>query len=138
MKKLHVHISVKDIEKSTVFYNELFATEPSKLKPDYVKWDLTNPSINFAISKHGKPGLNHLGIETENETELEELYQRINPIDAKKDEQGETVCCYARSVKTWIDDPQKISWEIFHSLNDEEVYRDKKASVCCIDKAACC
>ncbi|MDH5408812.1 MAG: glyoxalase/bleomycin resistance/dioxygenase family protein [Gammaproteobacteria bacterium] len=138
MKKLHVHISVKDIEKSTVFYNELFATEPSKLKPDYVKWDLTNPSINFAISKHGKPGLNHLGIETENETELEELYQRINPIDANKNEEGETVCCYARSVKTWIDDPQKISWEIFNSLNDEEVYREKPSSACSKNIFSCC
>lgn len=93
--------------------------------------------MNFAISTRGKAGINHLGIEAEDSNELDKLYERITAIDANKYEQGETVCCYARSDKTWMDDPQGVSWELFHSLNDEDVYRDKTSS-CCVSKAYAC
>ena len=138
MKKLHVHVSVNDLEQSKKFYTDLFSKEPDKVKIDYIKWDLDNPPVNFAISTQNEAGLDHIGIQVEDAGELEDLYQRIGPIDATKKAEGETVCCYARSVKTWIQDPQGINWELFHSLNDEEVYRDSSPSDCCTEQKACC
>ncbi|MDH5182053.1 MAG: VOC family protein [Gammaproteobacteria bacterium] len=130
MNRLHVHLSVKDLEKSTRFYNDLFGVEPSKTKADYVKWSLTNPPLNFAISTHGKAGINHLGIEAEDQGELDTLYQRADQLQGLKLNEGETVCCYSRSIKSWVKDPQGINWELFHSLNDENVY--KESGKCCI------
>lgn len=128
---------LKILKNSSKFYSALFDAKPDKIKPDYIKWDLSIPPINFAISTGGQAGINHLGIEAEDSGELDKLYERISPIDAKKDDQGETVCCYSRSVKTWIDDPQGVSWELFHSLNDEEIYRDNKSSCCSTQECAC-
>ena len=141
MKKLHIHIGVSDIEKSTGFYTQLFNAEPCKHKEDYVKWSLDNPPLNFAISKHGKPGLDHLGIEVENSSELKEMYLQADAIDTIRDEEGETICCYARSEKSWLSDPQGIKWELFHTLNDEETYRGHHATPCCIEQPgqpSCC
>lgn len=141
MKKLHVHIFVKNLEKSIEFYTNLFKTDPSKHKEDYVKWDLENPPLNFAISNRGKAGLDHLGIEVEDNIELEELYRRADANAIKRDEEGETVCCYSRSEKSWVKDPQGINWELFHSLNDEETFHGSEKNKCCassILKQACC
>lgn len=138
MKKLHVHISVKDLAGSTKFYRELFGAEPDKLKAEYVKWDLSNPPLNFAISQGGELGLNHLGMEAEDARELDELSSRISTTEAEIDRQGESVCCYARSVKTWIEDPQGVSWELFQTLNDEEIYRDNTSAECCATQDCAC
>jgi catechol 2,3-dioxygenase-like lactoylglutathione lyase family enzyme len=141
MKKLHVYVFVKDLEKSSAFYTNLFKTEPNKARDDYVKWDLENPPLNFAISNHGKAGLDHLGIEVENSSELAELYQRADTNAIARDDEGETVCCYKRSEKSWVKDPHGINWELFHSLNDEETFSDKTTGQCCKpqpDQQACC
>ncbi len=130
MQRLHIHISVKDIKNSIKFYRDLFNAEPVKVKDDYVKWRLTNPPINFAISNHGAIGLNHPGIEADHSGELDELYQRITPIEAIKDDEGETICCYARSVKNRIEESQGSNRELFHSLNDEDVFIDKNNRDC--------
>ena len=141
MKKLHVHISVKDLKKSTAFYSKLFGSEPVKQKEDYVKWSLEDPKLNFAISKHCKTGLDHLGIEVEDSNELESLYRQADATNSRRDEEGEIICCYAHSEKSWITDPQGINWELFHTLNDEETFRGETFSTCCSNghgSSACC
>ncbi len=123
MKRMHLHIAVRDLDESVRFYSILFDARPSLLKEDYAKWQLEDPRVNFAISARGQtPGLDHLGIQAEDEAELKEIYARLQSADRPVLEEGETVCCYARSEKAWIQDPQGLAWETFQSLGESPVY----------------
>ena len=107
------------------FYSTLFAAEPSVTKPDYAKWMLDDPRVNFAISTRGRePGLDHLGIQAEDESELKEIYARLQKAGGEVIEQGQTSCCYAKSEKSWIDDPAGISWETFFTSGESTDYGD--------------
>ena len=111
MKRLHVHVSVNDLQQSINFYSALFAAQPTVLKPDYAKWMLDDPRVNFAISSRGRQaGLDHLGIQVEDKDELTEVYTRLHEAGGTVIEQGQTNCCYAKSEKSWIDDPAGVSW----------------------------
>ena len=123
MKRLHVHVSVKDLDASVRFYSQLFAADPTVHKPDYAKWMLDDPRVNFAISRRdGQPGVQHLGIQVEDRKELEEVYERLRRAERPVIEEGETTCCYAHSEKSWIDDPQGVQWEIFLTTGESTVY----------------
>lgn len=125
MKRLHVHVSVEDLSHSIGFYSALFASQPSVVKSDYAKWMLDDPRVNFAISTRGRQaGLDHLGIQVENADELQEVYGRMREAGGNIIEQGQTVCCYAKSEKSWIDDPAGIAWETFHTTGENTVYGD--------------
>lgn len=125
MKRLHVHVAVDDLQQSIGFYSALFAAAPSVTKPDYAKWMLDDPHVNFAISTRGRQaGLDHLGIQVENQEELHEVYARLRKAGGDIVEQGQTACCYARSEKSWIDDPAGISWETFHTTGESTDYGD--------------
>jgi len=148
MKRLHVHVAVKDIPQSIEFYSALFAAEPAVVKSDYAKWMLEDPRVNFAISTRGRePGLVHLGIQVENSEELSDVYARLRKAGGNIIEQGETACCYAKSEKSWIDDPAGIAWETFHTKGESITYGDgsgentariahEKQSACCVPEAA--
>ena len=148
MKRLHVHVSVEDIAHSVGFYSALFAAQPSVVKPDYAKWMLEDPRVNFAISTRGrKPGLDHLGIQVENSDELHEVHGRLRQAGGNFIEQGQTACCYATSEKSWIDDPAGIAWETFHTTGESTTYGDgtgenrarvahEKESACCVPRAS--
>ena len=111
MKRLHVHVSVRDLDASVRFYSQFFAAAPTLRKPDYAKWMLEDPRVNFAISQRdGKPGVQHLGIQVEDRTELAEVYERLRSAEGPVIEEGETTCCYAHIEKSWIDDPQGVQW----------------------------
>ena len=123
MKRLHVHVSVKDLAASIRFYSQLFAAEPSVRKDDYAKWMLDDPRVNFAISQRdGKPGVQHLGIQVEDRGELAEVYARLRQLERPVIEEGETTCCYAHSEKSWIDDPQGVRWETFLTSGESTLY----------------
>ncbi len=125
MKRMHVHVAVHDLQHSIDFYSALFDAEPAVVKPDYAKWMLDDPRVNFAISTRGRQrGLDHLGIQVENKTELHEVYARLRKAGSNVIEQGETACCYAKSEKSWIDDPAGIAWETFHTTGENTVYGD--------------
>src|SRR5579859_7001035 len=156
MKRLHVHVAVDDLKQSLGFYSSLFAAEPFVDKQDYAKWMLDDPRVNFAFSARGRSlGLDHLGIQVENKGELNEVYARLRRAGGKVVEQVETSCCYAKSEKSWIDDPAGIAWETFHTKGESTVYGDgsgentariahEKASACCAPQptakpaSACC
>lgn len=150
MKRFHVHVSVEDITQSTGFYSALFAAQPSVVKSDYAKWMLEDPRVNFAISTRGRAaGLDHLGIQVENTDELHDLYERLHQAGGNIIEQGQTTCCYARSEKSWIDDPAGIAWETFHTTGETTVYGNGsgenqariahgKASACAAKQAGSC
>jgi predicted enzyme related to lactoylglutathione lyase len=125
MKRLHVHVAVDDLQHSIGFYSALFAAQPSVTKSDYAKWMLDDPRVNFAISTRGREaGLDHLGIQVENHDELHEVYDRLHKAGGNVIEQGETSCCYAKSEKSWIDDPAGISWETFLTTGENTDYGD--------------
>src|SRR6267154_3704788 len=125
MKRLHVHVAVNDIAQSVEFYSALFAAQPAVVKTDYAKWMLDDPRVNFAISTRGRePGLDHLGIQVEDAGELNEVYARLREAGGNIIEQGQTSCCYAKSEKSWIDDPAGISWETFFTTGENTNYGD--------------
>jgi catechol-2,3-dioxygenase len=123
MKRLHVHVSVDDLAKSIQFYSALFAAEPTVTKSDYAKWMLDDPRVNFAISKRGaQTGVRHLGIQVEDREELANVYARLQRADRPVLEEGATTCCYAKSEKSWIEDPQGIKWETFLTVGESTTY----------------
>lgn len=144
MKRLHVHVGVNDLDQSIQFYSALFAAEPNVRKPDYAKWMLDDPRVNFAISARGQgAGVRHLGIQAENGEELAEIYARLQRADGPTLEEGETTCCYAKSEKTWISDPQGVSWETFLTNGESTTYGGGAGgaapdSLVASDTRACC
>ena len=135
MKRLHVNLQVHDIKESTQFYNALFGATPTVQKHDYTKWLLDDPRLNFSISLGGKqPGIRHLGIEAESEIELQEVYANVERTNALVKEEGDTTCCYATSVKSWVKDPQGVEWEAFHTYGTSDVNRVVEPEAC----GTCC
>jgi catechol 2,3-dioxygenase-like lactoylglutathione lyase family enzyme len=124
MKRLHVHVSVDDLAQSIRFYSTLFAADPTVVKDDYAKWMLEDPRVNFAISKRqGRvAGISHLGIQTEDQEELTEVYGRLSRAERPIVEAKATTCCYAQSDKQWIADPQGVPWETFFTYGEATVY----------------
>jgi catechol 2,3-dioxygenase-like lactoylglutathione lyase family enzyme len=123
VKRLHIGLSVSNLDESVRFYAGLFGAEPTVMKSDYAKWMLDDPRVNFAISTHGaRKGVDHLGIQVENEAELREAFGRLKASGQKLIEQGETTCCYAKSEKTWVVDPEGIAWETFLTSGTSVVY----------------
>ena len=143
MKRLHVHVAVHDIPESVRFYSAMFGAQPTVEKPDYAKWMLDDPRVNFAISTRGaKTGLDHLGIQAENNEELEEVGSRLAQADVSTLPQKGASCCYAKSDKYWTIDPQGIAWESFHTLDSVPMYgqdgRSRAVEIPNAGKAACC
>ncbi len=125
MKRFHIHAHVADLEASIAFYSRMFATEPTRIEVDYAKWMLDDPRINFAISTRGsKLGVDHLGIQTDTEAELVALKAQAEAADLTLADVGEASCCYARSDKYWVTDPQGIAWEQFHTLGNIPVFSE--------------
>ncbi|MEE4360009.1 MAG: ArsI/CadI family heavy metal resistance metalloenzyme [Pseudomonadales bacterium] len=131
MKRMHLNLGVDDLATSIRFYTTLFAAEPSVVKDDYAKWMLEDPRLNFAIStRNRQSGIDHLGIQVENEAELQDVHARLQAAGGPSLDEGETTCCYARSTKRWIEDPQGVAWETFLTHGDSPVYgheRDETA-----------
>lgn len=129
MKRLHINIGVHNIEQSIKFYSALFGAEPSKTRDDYAKWMLEDPRVNFAIStRSGKLGVDHLGMQADDESELAELRQRLESADLALFDEGETACCYARSDKSWLRDPSGVAWEAFRTMQDVQFFSGTQAS----------
>jgi len=138
MKRFHVHVHVDDLSASIAFYSKLFAAEPARVESDYAKWMLDDPRINFAISNRGgRPGVDHLGLQTDSEEELVELKARAQAADMALLDEGETTCCYARSDKYWLTDPDGVAWEQFHTLATIPTFSEARQADEA-PQAACC
>lgn len=123
MKRMHVHVGVEDLAASTQFYSALFGAEPSVTRPDYAKWMLEDPRVNFAISVgHAGKGIEHLGIQVETADELADVYDRLQAVGRPVLEEGATTCCYAESEKSWVSDPQGVVWEAFLTNGEATSY----------------
>jgi catechol 2,3-dioxygenase-like lactoylglutathione lyase family enzyme len=135
MKRMHIHVGVENLEQSIRFYNALFGAQPAKTKTDYAKWMLDDPCINFAIStRSGKTGVDHLGLQVGEDNELEALRDRLKSADMSIFDEGETVCCYARSDKSWVEDPSGIAWEAYKTMEDVQLFSSGSKT----EETACC
>jgi catechol 2,3-dioxygenase-like lactoylglutathione lyase family enzyme len=150
VKRIHLHVNVPDLSQSIAFYNTLFGAGPAVVRDDYAKWMLDDPKVNFAISQRARAGgVDHIGIQVDNADELGELAGRLKAAGAETFDQEATTCCYARSDKSWVNDPAGVRWETFFtfgeatSYGEDEVLPVPAASACCgsADHApaqACC
>ena len=142
MKRLHVHVAVPDLAQSIRFYSTLFGAEPVKVKPDYAKWMLEDPRVNFAISQRGAraPGVDHIGVQVESRAELDELAGRLKAAGNRTLDEEAVTCCYAQGDKTWVNDPAGVRWETFSTFGDATTYGEsekaEQASGCCAAPAA--
>ncbi len=132
MKRFHIHVGVSDLEKSVQFYSTLFGQKPTKLKEDYAKWMLEDPRLNFAIStRAADQGVDHLGIQVENASELTDITERLKKADLGVYDEGETTCCYAESSKAWVKDPSGLAWEAYQNMADADVFSEGAEAGCC-------
>lgn len=139
MKRFHVHVTVDDLAANIRFYSTAFGMPPTVEKPDYAKWMVDDPCINFAISTHGaKPGLNHLGMQVETEGELSAQRAQVERAEVAALDQPNAACCYARSDKYWTTDPQGIAWETFHTLDSIPVFGESGRAAAESNAGACC
>lgn len=135
MNRFHVHVSVDDLDANVRFYSTVFGTPPAVLKPDYAKWMVEDPRLNFAISKRGVvSGLDHFGLQVESDEELTALRQQTAQAEVAALDQVSAVCCCARADKYWITDPQGIAWETFHTLDSVPMYGGPPRA----ESTACC
>ena len=138
MKRMHLHVAVDDLAQSIRFYSTLFGAPPAVEKPDYAKWMLDDPRVNFAISRRGvKPGLDHIGIQVESEAELDEIRQRLDAADLAMLTETGTTCCYAKSDKHWVQDPSGIAWETYRTLDSAPTFNGGTAVAGASDTACC-
>jgi catechol 2,3-dioxygenase-like lactoylglutathione lyase family enzyme len=141
MKRLHIHVSVSDLDQSVRFYSTLFAAEPTVVKSDYAKWMLEDPRVNFAISTRDPvAGVNHIGLQVDSAEELGNVEAQLRQADRDLVSESGTTCCYAKSDKYWVTDPQGVAWEVFHTLEDAPVYGEHRsiANLHVSEKPACC
>jgi catechol 2,3-dioxygenase-like lactoylglutathione lyase family enzyme len=138
MKRMHLHIGVESLDVSVAFYNTLFAAEPTVLKRDYAKWMLEDPRINFAISStdHTAIGVEHIGLQVETSEELAEVHARLKSAGRPVLAEGATNCCYAKSEKNWITDPDGVIWETFLTNGETTAYGDKPVEELAMTKLA--
>lgn len=141
MKRFHIHIGVDNLEDSIAFYSALFGASPNKTKDDYAKWMLDDPHLNFAISTRVKTrGVDHLGIQVDDAGELSDLRNHMSQANISAHDEGETTCCYAKSEKSWVTDPNGIAWEAYHTMADAQIYSNESTlpadndtnSACCV------
>lgn len=138
MKRFHVHLAVTDLDQSVRFYSTLFGQRPAVRKDDYAKWMLDDPRINFAVSTRGRqPGVNHLGVQVDDELELNEARDRLQSASIDVLDQSRTACCYAKSDKYWTTDPQGIAWETFRTLGEVPIFGDEARTPATADGACC-
>ena len=142
MSRFHMHVVVENLETSTRFYTALFGAEPSTVKEDFIKWSLDDPRINFVITSRGHiPGLDHVGIQTDSDEELEALQARLEAAGITGQTQLNVACCYESSNKHWTLDPQGIAWEAFHSLHPIDTFHDEDSEPavfgCCAPNLGC-
>jgi len=144
MSRFHIHIAVDDLAQSVAFYSAVFGGQPSVLKDDYAKWALDDPKLNFAISTRGKDkGVDHIGLQAEDDAELQSIRARLEQAGIHGLAQEGTTCCYAQSDKYWVQDPQGIAWETFHTLNaapvfGEQVETESRNACCAPGLSNCC
>ena len=139
MKRFHVHVAVNNLEESIRFYAGVFGAEPTVRKPDYAKWMVDDPRVNFAISSRGRaPGVNHLGFQVDSDEELAALRTQMAGAELPLRDEPNVSCCYAKGNKHWTVDPSGVAWESFHTLGDVPTFGATPEPAATEDRSRCC
>ncbi|HSV69625.1 MAG TPA: ArsI/CadI family heavy metal resistance metalloenzyme [Methylibium sp.] len=143
MRRFHVHVHVEDLDRNIAFYSAMFGAAPARHEADYAKWMLDDPALNFAISTRGAtPGVDHLGIQVDSAEDLATLKNSARAADMALLDEGEVSCCYARSDKYWLTDPQGLAWEQFQTLEQMPLFgaakTAAKTAATTAEAPACC
>ena len=140
MKTFHIHLIVDALAANIEFYSQLFGQNPTKQREDYAKWELDEPRVHFALSSgYSTLGINHLGMAADSASTLQDIKQLAENAavhaETKVLDSPNTQCCYAKSDKHWLVDPQGIAWEFFHTTGESNVLKDASVDEnpdCCI------
>lgn len=115
--RIHISLDVRDVEASKRFYTVFFGQEPTKVRPDYAKFELTEPPLNIALNQFHEPAkggpINHLGIQVKSSDAVLEAKERYEKAGFIVEEELSTACCYAVQTKIWIGDPDGNRWEVY-------------------------
>ncbi|GAC1703116.1 MAG: ArsI/CadI family heavy metal resistance metalloenzyme [Candidatus Acidiferrum sp.] len=133
--KAHVAIHVKNVRESTEFYRNLFGVEPSKVRPGYAKFDVSNPPLNFTLNEApfaGGGALSHLGVQVASTEDVLAVRQRWTEQGLIARDEMQTDCCYALQDKVWVRDPDGNEWEAFVVLQDHlPAKAGEQPAACC-------
>jgi len=116
--RMHVSMFVNDLREAAAFYEVFLGQPPVKARDDYVKFEVTEPPLNLALSQDRKPtagvgAVNHLGIQVKSSEQILAARDRFQAAGFRVDEEIATACCYAVQTKIWVGDPDGNRWEMF-------------------------
>jgi catechol 2,3-dioxygenase-like lactoylglutathione lyase family enzyme len=115
--KVHVHMTVSDLEKSRAFYEKFFGTAPVKVKPGYMKFLPAFGPLNLALSQaapgEGRGHVDHMGIQVESAEIVRRELARVKAAGLVVREEMGVNCCHANQDKFWVQDPNGVEWEVY-------------------------
>lgn len=122
MSRLQLALNVTDLEAAIEFYSKMFDTTPTKLKPGYANFAISDPPLKLVLFEGaGADGtINHLGVETETAQEVEAAEARLRAEGLETTGVDDTICCYAAKTETWIEGPDSTRWEWYVKTGDAE------------------
>lgn len=138
-RRIHIGIAVTDLEKSQFFYQILLGVGPSKVRPNYVKFEPSEPSLNLTLNKvknvsKERLAVEHFGIQVKSQAAVEEAIRRFNEVGLHTKVEKQTTCCYAVQDKMWVKDPDGNKWEVFVVLDSDAGQRHDATLSCCTNK----
>jgi catechol 2,3-dioxygenase-like lactoylglutathione lyase family enzyme len=136
--RMHVSLYVRDIKKTINFYTTFFGQEPTKVKSNYAKYVLENPSLIISFIENEQrvqSNFGHLGFQVETLAHLENKHTEAKKKNLIIREEISTNCCYARQDKFWVNDPDGVQWEVYYFHADAEFndphYEMNEDAACC-------
>jgi catechol 2,3-dioxygenase-like lactoylglutathione lyase family enzyme len=140
MSRVQLALNVNDIEEAVAFYAKLFGTEPAKRRPGYANFAIAEPPLKLVLLENPGQGgsLNHLGVEVADTDTVAAEQTRLAQSGLASSEAGETICCYAKQDKFWVQGaPDGEAWEIYTVLADSQTfYAEAGENACCADTAS--
>jgi catechol 2,3-dioxygenase-like lactoylglutathione lyase family enzyme len=130
----HVAISVKNLDTAIAEYTKMLGVAPTKVKPDYAKFELADPPAIISLNPGDAPGtVSHLGIRYADTEMVTQALARTKAEGMAVREQPGTTCCYAKADKFWVHDTDGLGWEMYTLLEDAEVHSvvETRQEVCC-------
>lgn len=134
--RLHVALTVSNLERSKQFYELLLGVSPSKERPRYAKFEPVDPSVNLSLNEVDggvsvEGGSAHFGVQVKSVAEVHSAIARFQAAGLDTITEDATTCCYAVQDKVWAIDPDGHKWEVFVVLEadaKDDLYAE---SGCC-------
>ena len=130
--RLHVALTVTDLQASKRFYELLLGEPPSKERPRYARFEPADPSVNLSLNEVDdevsvEGGSAHFGVQVKSVAAVQAALERFKAAGIETITEEATTCCYAVQDKVWAVDPDGHKWEVFVVLEadaKDELYSD--------------